>query len=121
MRREPVAEHVEEADLLVARERSLHDWRDEDAATILRNCRSAMRPRGRIVVIETIVPVGNDPSFAKWMDLMMITYGGKERSETQYRRLFSDAGFELTRVVPTRVGVSIIEGVPDPKATHRGA
>ena len=99
----------------------LHDWSDEDAVTILRNCRSAMRPRGRIAVVETIVPIGNDPSFAKWMDLMMITYGGKERSENQYRRLFSDAGFELTRIVPTRVGVSIIEGMPNPNATHRGA
>jgi len=108
------------ADLFLMRH-VLHDWSDEDAATILRNCRSAMRPRGRIVVVETIVPTGNDPSFAKWMDLMMITYGGKERSENQYRRLFSDAGFELTRIVPTRAGVSIIEGMPDPKATHEGA
>lgn len=91
----------------------LHDWRDEDAARILRNCRSAMRPGGRIVVVETVVPAGNDPSLAKWLDLMMITYGGKERNESQYRRLFSDAGYELTRVVPTRAGVSVIEGVPD--------
>jgi len=98
-----------------------HDWSDEDAARILRNCRSAMRPGGRVVVVEIVVPAGNDPSFAKWMDLMMITYGGKERSENQYRRLFSDAGYELTRVIPTRTGVSVIEGVPGPKASHRGA
>jgi hypothetical protein len=61
-----------------------------------------MRPGGRIVVVEIVVPEGNDPSFAKWMDLMMITYGGKERSEKQYCQLFSDAGYELTRIVPTR-------------------
>jgi SAM-dependent methyltransferase len=98
----------------------LHDWRDEDAATILRNCRTAMRPGGRVVVVEAVVPAGNDPSFAKWMDLMMITYGGKERNETEYRRLFSDAGYELTRVVPTRAGVSVLEGVPGPNASHYG-
>jgi SAM-dependent methyltransferase len=90
----------------------LHDWRDEDATKILRNCRSALRPGGRIVVVEMVVPAGNDPSFAKWMDLMMITYGGKERSEKEYRRLFSNAGFELTRIVPTRAAISLIEGVP---------
>ena len=99
------------ADLYLMRH-VLHDWRDEDAARILRNCRSAMRPGGRIAVVEIVVPAGNDPSFAKWMDLMMITYGGKERSEKQYRRLFSDAGFELTRILPTRAVISVIEGVP---------
>jgi hypothetical protein len=90
----------------------LHDWRDQDAATILKNCRKAMRPGGKILVIEIVVPAGNDPSFAKWMDLMMITYGGKERSEKQYRQLFADAGYELTRIVPTRAVISLIEGVP---------
>jgi hypothetical protein len=89
----------------------LHDWRDEDAATILANCRSAMKPEGKVLVVEIVVPAGNDPSFAKWMDLMMITYGGKERSEKQYRKLFSQAGLELTRVVPTKAGISVIEGV----------
>jgi hypothetical protein len=89
----------------------LHDWRDEDAATILANCRSAMKPEGKVLVVEIVVPAGNDPSFAKWMDLMMITYGGKERSEKQYRKLFTQAGLELTRVVPTKAGISVIEGV----------
>jgi SAM-dependent methyltransferase len=90
----------------------IHDWRDEDAARILRNCRSAMKPGGKILVVEIVVPAGNDPSFAKWMDLMMVTYGGKERSEKQYRQLFAQAGFELTRIVPTRAVISLIEGVP---------
>ena len=89
----------------------VHDWSDEDAAAILRNCRSAMKPGGKILVVEIVVPAGNDPSFAKWMDLMMVTYGGKERSEKQYRSLFSQAGLQLTRIVPTRAGISVIEGV----------
>jgi SAM-dependent methyltransferase len=89
----------------------VHDWSDEDAAAILRNCRSAMKPGGKILVVEIVVPAGNDPSFAKWMDLMMVTYGGKERSEKQYRSLFSQAGLQLTRIVPTSAGISVIEGV----------
>ena len=89
----------------------VHDWRDQDSITMLRNCRSAMKPDGKVLIVEIVVPAGNDPSFAKWMDLMMVTYGGKERSEKQYRILFSQAGLQLTRIVPTRAGISIIEGV----------
>jgi hypothetical protein len=89
----------------------LHDWRDEDAATILRHCRNAMKPEGKVLVVEIVVPAGNDPSFAKWMDLMMVTYGGKERSEKQYRSLFGQSGLQLTRIVPTKAGISVIEGV----------
>jgi hypothetical protein len=89
----------------------VHDWRDEDAATILRNCRNGMKPHGKLLVVEIVVPAGNDPSFAKWMDLMMVTYGGKERSEKQYRTLFAQAGLRLTRVVPTTSVISVIEGV----------
>lgn len=88
----------------------VHDWSDEDAATMLRHCRDAMKPGGRILVVEIVVPAGNDPSFAKWMDLMMVTYGGKERSEKQYRQLFAAAGLKLTRIVPTKAGISVIEG-----------
>ena len=41
-----------------------------------------MKPDGRVLVVEIVVPAGNDPSFAKWMDLMMVTYGGKERAKS---------------------------------------
>jgi hypothetical protein len=89
----------------------LHDWRDEDAAIILRNCRAAMKQEAKVIVVEIVVPAGNDPSFAKWMDLMMVTYGGKERSEKQYRELFTSAGLRLTSIVATRAGISVIEAV----------
>jgi len=70
-----------------------------------------MKPDGKVLVVEIVVPAGNDPSFAKWMDLMMVTYGGKERSEKQYRQLFVQAGLQLARIVPTSAGISVIEGV----------
>lgn len=89
----------------------VHDWRDEDCVTMLTNCRKAMKPGGRVLVVEMVVPSGNAPSFSKWLDLMMITYGGKERTEKQYRELFAQAGLTLTRIVPTRLTISIIEGV----------
>jgi len=98
------------ADVYVLRH-VVHDWRDQDAATVLRNCRNAMKSGAKVLVVEIVVPAGNDPSFAKWMDLMMVTYGGKERSERQYRELFRNAGLQLTRIVPTTAGISIVEGV----------
>jgi hypothetical protein len=41
---------------------------------------------------------------------MLLIPGGKERTESEYRALFGRAGFELTRIVPTGSGVSIVEG-----------
>ncbi|MHC4170196.1 MAG: methyltransferase, partial [Planctomycetota bacterium] len=89
----------------------IHDWEDEEAIEILRNCREAMNPRGRILAVETVIPPMNEPCFGKWLDLMMLIVGGRERTEEQYRRLFSLAGLKLSRVVSTAHEVSVIEGI----------
>jgi SAM-dependent methyltransferase len=91
----------------------VHDWEDREAVAILTRCREAMRPDGRILVVETVIPPGNGPCFGKWLDLMMLLVGGRERTERQYRDLFSAAGLRVTRVVPTAHEVSVIEGVRD--------
>jgi len=94
----------------------LHDWEDGESAAILGNCRDAMRPGGRVLVVETVLPSGNGPCFGKWLDLMMLVVGGRERTEEQYDALLSSAGLHMTRVVPTAHEVSLIEGAhaPDP-------
>jgi hypothetical protein len=89
----------------------LHDWQDEQATAILRHCRNAMNPQGRILAIETVIPPLNEPCFGKWLDLMMLLVNGRERTEDQYRRLFSRAGLRIDRIVPTAHEISIIEGV----------
>ena len=90
----------------------LHDWDDEHCVRILRNIRRAMTPGGRVLVIESVVPEGNEPSFAKLMDLnMLVMTGGRERTEAEFRALYDRAGFDLTRVVPTAGPLSVIEGV----------
>jgi SAM-dependent methyltransferase len=89
----------------------LHDWEDGEAVSILGNCRDAMRPGGRVLVVETVIPSGNGPCFGKWLDLMMLVVGGRERTREQYAELFSAAGLRLTRVVQTAHEVSVIEGV----------
>jgi len=89
----------------------IHDWQDEECITILRNCRNAMNPDGRVLVVENVIPNGNTPSFGKWLDLMMLVVGGRERTEKQYRELFAQSGLRLNRIVPTAHEVSVIEGV----------
>ena len=89
----------------------IHDWEDSDAVTILRNCRKAMKDGGKVLVVEMVVPPGNDPGFGKWLDLMMLLVGGRERTEEEYRRLFFAAGLMLHRVIPTAADVSILECV----------
>ncbi len=89
----------------------IHDWDDEKATTILRNVHQAIGQEGRLLVIEGVIPPGNEPCFGKLLDLTMLTIpGGKERTEEEYRTLFKAGGFELIRIVPTKAEVSVIEG-----------
>jgi hypothetical protein len=70
-----------------------------------------MGANGRLLVVEGIVPPGNEPSVCKFFDLaMMVLPGGMERTEDEYRRLFEAGGFSLKRIVPTKTWVSVIEG-----------
>lgn len=94
----------------------LHDWTDEQATTILRNCHRALnasrngnRP-GKIVLLEFVVPPGNQPHPSKVIDIEMLFFpGGRERMEHEWRDLFADAGFRLSRIVPTQSPFSVIE------------
>lgn len=89
----------------------IHDWDDEKATSILQNVHRAMGTNGRLLVVEGVIPPGNDPSFGKLLDLtMLVIPGGKERTEEEYRKLFKAGGFRLTRIVPTKAEVSVIEG-----------
>ncbi len=92
----------------------LHDWDDEDCRWIIKNCRSAIAENGRLLVIEVLNPPGDTPHYGKFLDLQMlvITKGGRERTEAEYRELFASAGFTLSRVVPTESDVCLIEGRP---------
>jgi hypothetical protein len=89
----------------------IHDWEDREAIAILRNCREAMNADSRILLVEMVIPPGNGPFFGKWLDLMMLLVGGRERTEEEYRQLFAAAGLKLNRVIPTASEVSIIEGL----------
>lgn len=92
----------------------LHNWDDAACIKILHTCRLAMADHARLLVIERVVPTGNDPSEAKLFDVnMLVMLGGQERTEREHRMLFEAAGFKLTRILPTHSPLSLIEGVPN--------
>ena len=73
----------------------LHDWDDEHAAAILRTIGAAARPGTPLLLIETVLPPGNDPHGAKWLDLLMLAlFAGRERDEAQWRALLDGAGWD---------------------------
>ena len=91
----------------------LHDWDDERSVAILRTCRRAIPPNGRLLVVELLLPPGNAPSLAKTQDVnMLINLGGQERTEAGYRALFAAAGFDLSRTIPVQGELRVIEGIP---------
>ena len=90
----------------------IHDWDDEKSLSILRNCYSAMPADAKLLVVESVIPPGNERFAGKFLDLVMLLIpGGKERTEAEYRALFDEAGFQLSRIVPTNTELSIVEGV----------
>ena len=90
----------------------LHDWPDETCCKILENCRKAMNPDSKLLVVEMIIPDGNEPSVSKLLDLeMFVITGGRERTQAEFKDLFSSSGFNLSRIISTGESISIIEGV----------
>jgi SAM-dependent methyltransferase len=92
----------------------IHDWTDELSLRILGNIRRVASPTGRLLIVESIVPEGNDPSPAKGFDLLMMLFpNGIERTEKEYRDLLKTAGFRVLKIVPTASSVSVIEARPE--------
>ncbi len=91
----------------------LHDWDDERSVTILENCRRAMRPGNRVLVVELVVEPDAVHGIGPMSDvqMMMVCSEGRERSRADFARLFERAGFALQRVVPTPTLMSVVEGV----------
>ena len=90
----------------------IHDWDEDQCLTILGNCRAAMKPDARLLIVEMVLPGGDVPHPGKMLDLtMLVMPGGQERTEAEYAALLEKAGFRLTRVVPTASAVSVVEAV----------
>jgi hypothetical protein len=91
----------------------IHDWTDEQSVQILKNCRKVIPKNGRLLIVEAVVPPGNEPSLAKDFDMVMLVLpGGIERTEEEYGLLFKQAGFQLSSIAPTTSLISVVEGKP---------
>jgi hypothetical protein len=91
----------------------LHDWTDERCVAILSNIRRVIPPDGRLLLVESVVLDGNEPSPAKFYDmLMMMLPDGRERTEHQFRQLLGKADFAIHSMTPTASPVSIIDARP---------
>ena len=99
--------------------RILMDHDDEASVRLLRNCRQAMAGRGRVHIIQIVLP-SSEADAARHLlfdgamsNLNMFVLGlGAERTEDQYHALLARAGFAVTQIVPTRALMSIIEARP---------
>jgi hypothetical protein len=96
--------------------RILHDWEDADALRVLRAVRAAMTPDAVLVIVDSVLGPPNEDSFAKFLDLMMlVSAGGRERTEEEWRDLLAGGGLEFVsarRATPTR---HVIEARPVPR------
>jgi len=94
----------------------IHDWNDERAVAILKNCHRVMGPNAKLLIVEGLYPPRIDKSVesrgAAANDVnMLVNTGGRQRSEAEFRALYDASGFKLTRIVPTPARVCVIEGV----------
>jgi SAM-dependent methyltransferase len=89
----------------------IHDWNDEAALKILKNCRRAIRPDGTLLIVEAVLTPSTDPATALMDMLMMVLTSGRERTESEFRSLLQEAGFSMVQVIRA-MGASIIESRP---------
>ncbi len=93
--------------------RVIRDADGDRAAVILKNCRRAMAPSGKLLLVDEVISPGHEPSSTTFIDInMLVMTGGLVRTEAEFRALFDAAGLRLTKIIPTQSQYSIIEGVP---------
>lgn len=92
----------------------IHDWNDDDALKILKNCRRAIPAHGKLLLVESVLKTRNQPDPGRFNDIAMLAMapGGRERTEAEFTKLLGDAGFVLTRVLPATALTSIVEARP---------
>lgn len=91
----------------------VHDWDDELALRILKNCRHAVPHDGVLLLVEYSIGEENSPSIGKTADMVMLTSTGRrERTTAEHRELLATAGFRLAEVIPLEGDVMMLEAKP---------
>ena len=90
----------------------IHDWYEDNCEKILRNIHKQIADDGKVLIIEAVVPEGNEPDYSKVIDLeMLLSPGGVERTPSEFAELLRNSGFNLNRIIPTDGPMSIVEAV----------
>ena len=93
--------------------RVMHDWDDNTCIKLLQLCRDVIPADGRLLIVDAVIPPGNDPHPAKIVDIVMMgVLGGRERTEAEFSQLLYTAGFTLNRTIPTHSMLAIVEALP---------
>jgi SAM-dependent methyltransferase len=90
----------------------IHDWNDTDAVAILKSCRRAITPGGKLLIATSVLNASGEPDRGSFMDIYMMLYGGCERTEDEFRAILAESGFLLKRVITTSRQWFIVEGEP---------
>ncbi len=94
--------------------RVMMGFSDENARKVLRNCRAAMNPQSKVLVIDPMLPDGAEPHYNRLTDLLMMAVpGGRCRTEAEFRKLIADAGMFVTRVIDAGTSNFILEARPN--------
>ncbi|WP_066947996.1 methyltransferase [Streptomyces lushanensis] len=91
----------------------LHDWSDTDCLRILKTVREAVHDNTKLLVVDPVIPPGNQPHASKTIDVSMLAVvDGKERTQAEFEDILGKGGFKVTRILPTPSLMSIVECVP---------
>ncbi len=89
--------------------RVLHDWNDIEAFKILKNARNALKQNGKLLILETIVPV--NPKYDIGITLnfnLLVNVGGKERTHQEFMYLLKNTGFKINSIKRSKGIISMI-------------
>ncbi len=92
--------------------RVILDWDDQKTIELLSSVAKELKPSGSVFVINPVIKPKNERDFVRDFDILMLAlFGGRQRSEAEYRNLFEQAGLEMVNItyVPT-LGLAIMEG-----------
>ncbi|MEP7188086.1 MAG: methyltransferase [Roseiflexaceae bacterium] len=90
--------------------RVLFNWDDQHARALLQSCRRAMTPHAKLLVIDVVDSDADKPKAAAFGDLnLLLLFGGRQRTESEFHALFASAGFAITRILPTQSHFKLVE------------
>lgn len=92
----------------------LHDWDDEYAKKILKNCRKSMNSNSKMLIIEHILPddLTTDPFYISMDIAMMLLFNGKERTLKEYDTILKESNLKINNVIDLGDDCNLIEVIP---------